>query len=167
MSDIYLILLLSLLIIICIIITSEIFRIIKREMILHHLEYKLKIDNFIYSETLNLPYIYILKRLWLKCIIQLEKQIKSSTDSHEEYYYIVGTCYFNMKLYNLATKYYIKAINIMPTYTLALNSLGKVHELNDKKDEAAKIYQYILKYDLNNNNAKHRLNNLQNRDSRI
>lgn len=167
MSNIYLGFLLSFLITICIIITSELQKILDRETLLFKLTQKLQLNKINHNEIILLSKIYILKKLWFLSLTELEKQTKIHLSYKAEYYYLIGLCYFNIQLNHLAIKSYQKAINIKPQYTEALSNLGKIYELNKKHNSAQEIYKYILKYDINNENAKLRLNQIENRDSRI
>lgn len=72
-----------------------------------------------------------------------------------------------MELYYIAKHYYLKTINIIPSYILALNKLAKIHEIHNEYDRAKDIQKRISTDKIKNKIEREEFKSDNNRDSRI
>lgn len=165
-SDIYFSILLIILIFLSLIITYQIVKLIFLEV--NYLSFKY--EKYVYlteDQIFEFAHFLIKKKMWFKAVKLLESGSLKKIEENAKYCNVVGFLYYNMKIYNLAKKYYIKALNINPSYIIALSNLARIYNLQNKKDLALNTYKDILIYDPDNEMARVNIAKLINRDSRI
>lgn len=165
--SIYCIILLILLFPLFIIITLQLIQIVNLENQFNRLNQKNFTGNLSIDDAFILAKIYIKKKLWLSSIKILESKCLEDLDSKSKYFNVVGFSYYNMKQYDLAKSYYLKALSLKKDYLIALQNLAKIYELTNEVSLALETYNSVLLYDPDNSVIIRNIEILKNRDSRI
>lgn len=133
----------------CIVLTFQLFTMLVREFSFYLLSYKKEVD-YSFNELFVLLKILVNKKLWFKSIKLLERQKGLVKENMHQYFNSMGFIYYNMKQYNLAQLYYLKAVNFKKDYLVALQNLAKVYDKQKKYVLAISTYESILLYDKDN-----------------
>ena len=152
MPNLYFILMLVILLFFGVFITIQLFNISIAERLL----FKSKqtcISSVQTKELFNLVKILILKKLWFTSIKLLEAHKVLSKDQMHKYFNIFGFIYYQMRQYDLAQLYYLKAIKVKSDYVVALQNLLKIYEKKKNQILIDITCTTILRYDVNNHIA--------------
>nr|YP_009500348.1 hypothetical protein [Gracilariopsis heteroclada]AXE43510.1 hypothetical protein [Gracilariopsis heteroclada] len=141
MFELYLILVISLLLLICYFITNSLYMLYSQAYILQKLfklnnKYKLPKDDI-----LNLAKVYIKRKQWLYCTTMLEFYIDQTQSNQHiaEYYNYLGLCYQYIKLYEIAKSYYLKAYNKEPSIKYIIKNLANIYKICGDKENFNKL----------------------------
>lgn len=128
---------------------------------------RMKLCDLTDIQILSFVRILVKKRLWFVAIKLLESRSRINTEHLHRYFNATGFLYHSMYQYDLARVYYIKAVRIKSSYTIALQNLARVYEIQKKYNLAASTYNTVLNYDSSNKTARFGVSRMNNRDSRI
>nr|QOS04483.1 hypothetical protein [Sarcopeltis skottsbergii] len=154
MLTIYLICLITFLLPVCLLITIAIYRLYEQFYISITILNQQSINKINIYNTLTLSKIYIEQNRWISSILILESRINQKNELIEQFYNNLGSCFTQIKAYNLSKYYYMKAIEQQPKYRSALYNLGHIYQILDDPKNADKIYHKIMKLDHNHTNNK-------------
>nr|AYR06372.1 hypothetical protein [Renouxia sp.] len=150
-----------------IIITNQVVKVFVREGRLRILRRRQLSKNCTLDDRFNLAKLYTLRKQWFSSIRILEFCLQNKVEHKYIYLNALGFCYYNIKHYDSARDYYIKAIHYKKDYTLALNNLAKTYLSTENYSEALRIYELILDYSPDCMRVKENIKSLRSRDSRI
>lgn len=94
----------------------------------------------------NLGSVYLLQKKWdaaISCLKPLTKNLLYATPQYP--LYNLGWAYYNKGNYELAERYYQKALDVEPNYARALWGLGLIHLSTGKMDEARREFEEAVK----------------------
>lgn len=150
-----------------IMITDQVIKIFVREGQLEILRRRQLDQNCTPKDLFNLAKLYTLRKQWFSSICILELCLQTTVEHKCIYFNALGFCYYNLKHYDSAKDYYMKAIHCKKDYVLALNNLAKVYLSTENYREALRTYESILNYNPDFMHVKENIENLRSRDSRI
>ena len=156
LPNVYFLLILIFLFPLSLVITSQLFKIVLREVNLCIL-YEDNKANYTFNELFVLLKAFINKRLWFKSLELLEENHNILVGNMHQYFNAIGFIYYNMSQYNLAQLYYLKAVNLKEDYLIALQNLARLYHQQKKYMLAVSTYKSILLYDKHNLVACHYL----------
>lgn len=152
----YLICLILFLLVICLLSTVTIYNVISKNIYINKNISQTK-NNIQVEKILELTKIYMNQKRWLSCILLLEKNSITKDPFIENYYNIIGFCYYHLKIYTLSEYYYNQAIREQPTNIIILCNLGRVYVKNKKYKQAISVYRKVLQIEDNNKVAQKEL----------
>nr|YP_009295853.1 hypothetical protein Schim_107 [Schimmelmannia schousboei]AOM64788.1 hypothetical protein Schim_107 [Schimmelmannia schousboei] len=148
MFQLYLICAICFLLPICFLISSELYKLIARNIIYWNINNKsIKKENI-----LGLANIYIKTKKWLTCILMLEFHLDNEINF--EYYNCLGFCYQQISLNEKAKFYYLQASYQEPHNIICLQNVAKIYDILNDQQNAIKSYKKILSIDTSNQIAQ-------------
>ena len=164
---IYLIVLFAALIIIILILLKQIFQKKDLEQNLSELKKKLRLGIATPLDHYSLGVIYLSKKLFDEAILQFSNALKNwdknDIEGLSNLYNTIGFTYFESDQFDVSIYYYKEAIELNPTYTIALNNLAYSYEKKKMFQDAIDVYSKVLSYDTNNPIANEKLLSLRTR----
>ena len=94
----------------------------------------------------NLGTVYLAKRNWdeaIKCFKEITGDLLYATPHYP--LHNLGMAYYNKKMYQLAEKYYLDALKIVPGFVRALRWLGKTYIAMGKVQKALETFKKAVK----------------------
>ena len=156
---------LTLVIPICFLLTKEIYKIINCIFLTQKFTYIVKTESSIDdNDIFNLAEVYINRKLWLSCILLLEKYINLYSKSKEEFYSCIGFCYLSTGFCRISEENYEQALKTNNNNISYLNQLIKIYSYNPSRNKTKleKTYKKIQEIEKSLTNSRN-----INRDSRI
>jgi len=164
---IYLIVLFAALLIIILILLKQIFQKKDLEQNLSELQKKLRLGIATPLDHYSLGVIYLSKKLFDEAILQFSNALKNwdknDVEGLSNLYNTIGFTYFESEQFDVSIYYYKEAIELNPTYTIALNNLAYSYEKKKMFEDAIDVYSKVLGYDANNPIANEKLLSLRTR----
>nr|YP_009244527.1 hypothetical protein Gchil_118 [Agarophyton chilense]AMK96769.1 hypothetical protein Gchil_118 [Agarophyton chilense]ASP44664.1 hypothetical protein [Agarophyton chilense]UAD84301.1 hypothetical protein [Agarophyton chilense] len=147
MFELYLIILICPLLLICYLITNSLTSIYIQIKVIRNIK---EIKRQLYLENdyiLYISYLYMKRKKWLCCITMLEfyiDQIKiNEIEMIGEFYNCIGLCYQAIEMYKIAKRYYLEACKRTPLQQHILKNLANIYNAVGDIKNANKIYQRI------------------------
>ena len=137
---------LALIIPICFLLTKEIYKIIVCISLIQKLTYKVENNSLIKDKDIFLlAEAYINRKLWLSCILLLEKYIDLYNKNQEEFHSCIGFCYLSTGFHKISENHYEKALETNDNNINYLNQLIKIysHDLSVNRNKMEKVYKKI------------------------
>jgi len=128
----YFILILLFLIPFSVLVSLQLFQLIKFELSFNELK-QIDSDNYSMDQLFNLLTILLKKQLWLNSIHLMESRKNIPSKNIHQYFNSIGYLYDSMDQYNLAILYYLKALSSQEDYIIALQNLAKVYVMKKKR----------------------------------
>ena len=164
---IYLIVLFAALLIIVLILLKQIFQKKDLEQNLSELQKKLRLGIATPLDHYSLGVIYLSKKLFDEAILQFSNALKNwdknDVEGLSNLYNTIGFTYFESEQFDVSIYYYKEAIELKPTYTIALNNLAYSYEKKKMFEDAIDVYSKVLGYDADNPIANEKLLSLRTR----
>jgi tetratricopeptide (TPR) repeat protein len=159
---------------VCIYVLNQIKIIQEIEKRLLILKSKIQTDEQFFEDFYKLGKIYFKKKNYEKALILFQKALKTcDSDNDMELaviYNMLGFVCFQLKRYQYAEYYYLKAIGLAPDYILALTNLALIYKTKKMYRNAYNSYKVIADFQMNNKLALSQIETLKNkiiRDGRI
>lgn len=147
--DIYLLLIVCFLCIMCYLISTDLIISILNNIKLFKLRDTNKSNTANLLDILGIAKIYILRNQWLSCILMLEYVLLQDKlkENLIEYYNCLAFCFCKLDIYDKAEKYYILSLKNYPGDINTLYCLANLYTLYNKPIKAREMYQNILRID--------------------
>ncbi|NJK35952.1 MAG: tetratricopeptide repeat protein [Oscillatoriales cyanobacterium SM2_2_1] len=133
------------------------------ESVIGKLQPKLQTAKGTPQEYYELGSIYLRKKIYARAIIEFQKALKAEGDVFPELYNALGYTYFSQEQYDLAIKHYRTALELQPTYGIAMNNLAHAYEKKKLIPQAIAQYEQVLQLEPANKTAQQRLSSLRKR----
>nr|BDA99273.1 hypothetical protein [Cryptomonas sp. NIES-3952] len=171
MNSLLPVLYLTLLFILLFVVVTILFRqILKKrdvEKDLTELQKKLRLGIATPVDHYSLGVIYLSKKLFDEAILQFSNALKgwdrSDVEGLANLYNTIGFTYFESEQFDISIYYYKEAIELKPTYLIALNNLAYSYEKKKMFQDALEVYSRVLSYDKTNTIANEKLTSLKTR----
>ena len=161
LATIYLGILLTILGLVFYFLISQISNKRKLEEDLRTLKNKIESGSATPNDYYSLGSIYLSKKLFDQAILQFSKALKNWDKNdlvgYSSLYNAIGFTYFESEQIDMSIYYYQEAVNLNPTYIIALNNLAHSYEKKRMFQKASEIYKKVLQYDKNNPVAEEKL----------
>jgi tetratricopeptide (TPR) repeat protein len=164
---VYLSILIVLLAITAVFVLRQIIKTRQVENTFNRLQNKLQKEKGTAQEYYELGSLYLDKKLYVQAVNLLQKALKAKDEVEPEnlalIYNALGYTYFAQEQLDLAIRHYKDAINLFPSYAIALNNLANTYERKQMTAKALETYEETLKVDPQNVIAKRRAESLRKR----
>nr|QCI06502.1 hypothetical protein [Erythroglossum lusitanicum] len=144
---VYMIIAFSFLILLCIFISFELWKICKVNIIFRRYLNEISLINFSEDKFNTLVSLYIERKQWLIVISLLELFYYSNVFNIINLGNSLAYCYQKLSYTNIAEYYYLKILSIYPSDIYTLHNLAQLYDICSNYNKALKIYQKISNLD--------------------
>jgi tetratricopeptide (TPR) repeat protein len=141
----------------------QVFKSRQDESVISKLQPKLQNAKGTPQEHYALGSTYLRKKIYVRAIAEFQKALKTEEAPFPELYNALGYAYFAQEQYDLAIKHYRAALELQPTYGIAMNNLAHAYEKKKLIPQAIAQYDQVLQLEPSNKTARQRLASLSKR----